>query len=76
MKRWSVILGAVAALASSQAQAGFQVIRWSSGFCQVWNTGVPGLPFQTDRKAVSKTFKTIGEALDARGKLVAAKKCW
>jgi hypothetical protein len=78
MKRWTLLLSAAALclMASNQAQASFQVIRWSSGFCQIWNNDFPGVPFQTDRKAVSKKFKTIEEAWAARGKLVAAKKCW
>jgi hypothetical protein len=50
-------------MASSQAQASFQVIRWTSGFCQIWNNDLPGVvPFQKDHKAVSKKFKTIEEA--------------
>ena len=78
MKRWSLLLSAAALciMVSSQAEARFQVVRWSSGFCQVWNTDLPGVPFQRDYKAVSKKYKTIGEALSARGRLVAAKKCW
>jgi hypothetical protein len=78
MKRWSLVLSAAAVciMASSQAQASFQVVRWSSGFCQVWNNAVPAAPFQRDHKAVSKKYKTIGEALAARGRLVAAKNCW
>jgi hypothetical protein len=78
MKRWSLVLSAAAVciMASSQAQASFQVVRWSSGFCQIWNNAVPAVPFQRDRKAVSKAYGTFGEAFAARGRLVAAKKCW
>jgi hypothetical protein len=79
MKRWSVLLStaALCVMASSQAQASFQVIRWTSGFCQIWNNDLPGVvPFQKDHKAVSKKFKTIEEAWVARGKLVVAKTCW
>ena len=78
MKRWSLILSAAAVciMASSQAQADFQVVRWTSGFCQIWDTKLPANPIQRDHKAVSKKYKTFGEAFAARGKLVAAKKCW
>ena len=78
MKRWSLVLSAAAVciMASSQAQASFQVVRWSSGFCQIWNNAVPAVPFQRDRRAVSKKYRTFGEAFAARGRLVAAKKCW
>jgi hypothetical protein len=78
MKRWSLVLSAAAVciMASSQAQASFQVVRWTSGFCQIWDNNLPRNPIQRDYKAVSKKYKSFGEAFAARGRLVAAKKCW
>ena len=78
MKRWSLILSAAAicVVASSQAQASYQVIRWTSGFCQIWNHSVPTKPFPNDFKAVSRSYKTFDKALAARTKLVGKKACW
>jgi hypothetical protein len=78
MKRWYIILSvaAMAMMASNQARADFQVIRWTSGFCQIWDHAVPTMPIAGDFKAVSKRFKTFGEAWSERGKLIGRGTCW
>ena len=78
MKRWSAALSAAAicVMASSQAQASYQVIRWNSGMCQVWNHAMPGKPWTSDYKAVSRPTKTFNKALAVKMKLVGKKVCW
>jgi hypothetical protein len=78
MKRWSVVLSAAAicVMASSQAQASYQVIRWTSGFCQVWNHAIPGKPWPNDYKAVSRPYKSFNKALAVKMKLVGKRACW
>ena len=76
--RWSLILSAAAIsiVASSQAQADYSIIRWTSGFCQVWNNSTPWKPFPNDYKTGRKTFKTFGDAMAARRQLIARRQCW
>ena len=79
MKRVSLILGVVAIsfVASSQTEASYQIIRWPSGFCQIWNNS-------NSRQAVSKrlkktgrkTFKTFEAATAVRAQLAARRQCW
>ena len=78
MKRWSLILSAAAicVVASSQAQASWSVIRWKSGFCQVWDNAVPTKPWPKDYKVVSRPHKTFAGAWARRMKLVGKKACW
>jgi hypothetical protein len=78
MKRWSVILAAAAIVmsVSSQAHARFQVIRWTSGFCQVWNHSIPGVPFPNDYRAVTPVFADFHQALAAKTDLVGQRVCW
>ena len=78
MKRWSLILSvaAISIAASTQAQASYQIIRWTSGFCQIWDQSNPIKPFSNDYKAGRKTFKTFDAATAMRAKLVAHRQCW
>ena len=57
MNRWSLILSvaAICTLASSQAQASYQILRWTSGFCQIWNHAIPGKPLTNDFKARARS---------------------
>ena len=77
MKLFSLILGvaAISIAAASQAKANYQIIRWTSGYCQIWDQSIPTKPFPNDYKAGKKTFKTFGEAAATRAKLVAARQC-
>ena len=78
MKRWTLILSTVAVciMASSQAQASWSVIRWKSGFCQVWDNAIPTKPWPADYAVVSRPYKTLGKALSKRTRLVGKKACW
>ena len=76
--RWSLILAAAAIgiVASSQAQASYSLIRWTSGFCQVWDNSTPWKPFPSDYKAGRGTFKTFNAAMATKRQLVARRQCW
>lgn len=78
MKLLSAIFsaGVISIAAAGQAQADYQVIRWTSGFCQIWNQSTPHRPFTNDFKAGRKTFKTFAAATETRARLVAARQCW
>jgi hypothetical protein len=77
MKRLTLILSvaAICAVASSQAQASWSVIRWNSGFCQAWDSAVPFKPPAGQYKVVSRSYKTMDKAMVKRTRLVAKKKC-
>ncbi len=57
---------------SAPAQAApFHLILWSgTGICQIWDDGVPGKPFPSDYKAVSKPVKTFDAALAVKAGLM------
>ena len=78
MKLCSFVLCAIAfgVIASAPAKADFSVIRWNSGWCQIWDHAIPpGKPWTDDWKAVSGGHATIGEALAALDDAVKTKKC-
>jgi hypothetical protein len=62
MTRVSLISSAAAIgfAASTQAQANYQIIRWASGFCQVWDNSFGNKSFSNDYETGRKTFKTFG----------------
>ena len=78
MKRWLLILSAslVSVVASSQAQASYQIIRWTSGYCQIVDQASQYKPVSNDYKTGRKTFKSFGEATVVRAKLVGQHQCW
>ena len=61
---------ALATVAASPAQASFKVIKWSSGFCQVWDNGIPTMPFPPDWRRVSRNHKTWTGAYSAKMRLM------
>jgi hypothetical protein len=77
MKRWSLILCAIAfgASISSPAEASFSVIRWTSGFCQIWDNSIPTVPWPGDWLTVSKSYPTLGGAAAAKSRLLSQGKC-
>ena len=76
--RWSLILAAAAIgiVASSQAQASYSLIRWTSGFCQVWDNSTPWKPFPSDYKTGRVQFQSFDAAMAAKMQLVARRECW
>jgi hypothetical protein len=76
MKHLSLALCAAAVLlATTPAQANFQVIRWTSGHCETWNMSIPTRPFLADYKVVSRTLPTFQQALAAKQALLARRVC-
>ena len=77
MKRWSLIFGIVtmSVAISGQALASFEIIRWSSGYCEVRDQSSPFKPFGSDYKKGRKAFKSFDEATAARAKLIALRQC-
>ena len=51
--------------ASSPAEASFHLIRWQdSGFCQIWDQNVPGVPYPGNYTVViNSEVPTFGDAL-------------
>jgi hypothetical protein len=77
MKQWSLVLFAAAltVAVSSPAHATYQVIRWTSGFCQVWSHAIPTRPFPGDFRAVSPPYRTAARATAELYRLIAARRC-
>ena len=77
MKRLLLILCACALVmaASTQAQARYQILRWSSGFCQIWDSSTPWKPFPSDYKTGVRPFRTFEAAAAMRSKLIARRQC-
>ena len=79
MKRWAFVLGALAigmAASSQQAEANYSIIRWTSGFCQVWDNSTPWKPFPSDYIVGPILFRTFDEAMARKMQLVAHRECW
>jgi hypothetical protein len=51
--------------ATSPAEASFHLIRWQdSGFCQIWDQNVPGVPYPGNYTVViNSEVPTFGDAL-------------
>ena len=77
MKLRSLILGAIAlgVVAATPAKADFMVIRWSSGWCQIWDNGYPGQPLAPDYKPVAIRIATLSDAVGVLNKLIADRIC-
>ncbi len=78
MYRASVMIAAavIYLIGFNQAHASYQIIRWSSGYCQIWDAASPGKPFPGDYKTGRKTFRTFAEATVARARLIAQRQCY
>jgi hypothetical protein len=58
------------------AEAAFHPIRWDgSGYCQVWDQGIPTKPFPSDYKTVSAKVPTLVEALAVKEHLLRKRVC-
>jgi hypothetical protein len=81
MRRISILcaaagLGLAALAATSPAQAAFHLIRWDgTGYCQVWDQGIPTTPFPSDYKTVSMGVPTLVEALAVKERLLRKGAC-
>jgi hypothetical protein len=83
MRRVSLLSGAIllavtALAAPTPAKADpFHLIRWSdSGFCQIWDEGIPTTPWPYNYTIVSTTVPTFFDALNIKNGLLATGACW
>lgn len=71
----SLCAAALALITAQPAEASYKVIRWSTGLCQVWvNAPWNAGPFGW--RPVSPNFRTFGQAVVARDRLIRAGRCW
>jgi hypothetical protein len=82
MRRLSVVcaaagLGLSALAAASPAQADpYHLIRWSdTGFCQIWNEGIPTTPWSYNFIIVGVPVPTFLDALNLKGSLIRTGTC-
>jgi hypothetical protein len=73
-----VILAAVAlaCIAAQPAEASFKVIKWDSGFCQVWNNATPWNAGPIGWRTMSRDYQSLRRAIYKRHRLIRAGQCW
>jgi len=68
-------LAALAAATPAKADP-FHLIRWSdTGFCQIWDEGVPTMPWPANYAVVSATFPTFVDVLTIKSGMLASGAC-
>lgn len=67
---------ALALFAAQPAEASFKVIKWNTGWCQIWNNNTPWNAGPFGWSAVSPNFNTMGEANVAKLDLARKGVCW
>jgi hypothetical protein len=80
MRRMSLAIAAVALSAvtsSAPAKADpFHLIRWSdTGFCQIWDEGIPTMPLSGNYTVVSMTVPTFFDALHVKNGMLWTREC-
>jgi hypothetical protein len=80
MRRMSLALAAIAlsiVAASAPAKANpFHLIRWSdTGFCQIWDEGIPTQPVAGNYIVVSTTLPTFFDALNVKNGMLWTREC-
>lgn len=82
MRKLSILAAAAAVAvttlaASSSANAAYSIIRWEgTGFCQIWDHNIPGLPFPSNYTTVrAATLPTFIDALNAKSGMLSAGTC-
>ena len=80
MRRMSLALAAIALstlAASAPAKANpFHLIRWSdTGFCQIWDEGIPTQPVAGNYTVVSTTLPTFFDALHVKNGMLWTREC-
>lgn len=69
MRRTSMLcaaagLAVTAFVAASPAEAGYHLIRWNdTGFCQIWDEGIPTTPWPSNYHRASISVPTFLDAL-------------
>jgi hypothetical protein len=68
-------LAALAAATPAKADP-FHLIRWSdTGFCQIWDEGIPTMPWPGNYAVVSATFPTFGDVLVIKSGMLESGAC-
>ena len=80
MGRFSLAVAAIAVstiAASAPAKAApFHLIRWSdTGFCQIWDEGIPTQPLPGNYTVVSTTLPTFFDALHVKNGMLWTREC-
>ena len=80
MRRLSLGIAALALsaiAASTPAEAGpYHLIRWSdTGFCQIWDEGIPTQPVAGSYTVVSTTLPTFFDALHVKNGMLWTREC-
>jgi hypothetical protein len=71
----AIALSTLAASAPAKANP-FHLIRWSdTGFCQIWDEGIPTTPWQGNYMVVSVTMPTFLDALTIKSNMIATDAC-
>ncbi len=71
----AIALTALAASAPAKADP-YHLIRWSdTGFCQVWDEGIPTMPWPGNYNVVSMTVPTFIDALSVKNGMLATGEC-
>ena len=81
MRRSSLLCAATLAIATLAASAPakadpFHLIRWSdTGFCQIWDEGIPTAPWPGNYAVVSATIPDFLAALDVKWHMLQTGAC-
>jgi hypothetical protein len=80
MRRLSLAIAAIALstlAVSAPAKADpFHLIRWSdTGFCQIWDEGIPTQPLPGNYTVVSTTLPTFFDALHVKNGMLWTREC-
>ena len=81
MRRISALCAAAgiaftALAATSPAEAAFRVIRWdNTGFCQVWDYGIPTRPWPYNYTVVTHRLPSFGYALAVKDVMLRRHHC-
>ena len=71
----AIALSALAASAPAKADP-FHLIRWSdTGFCQIWDEGIPTQPVAGNYTVVSMTVATFFDALNLKNGMLWTREC-
>jgi hypothetical protein len=80
MRHLSLAIAAIAlstVAATAPAKAGpYHLIRWSdTGFCQIWDEGIPTEPRAANYTVVSMTVATFFDALNVKNGMLWTREC-
>lgn len=72
----TVAVAITAIAASSSAEAAYSLIRWEgTGYCQIWDHGIPTQPYPSNYTTVSAQLPTFLDALNTKSGMLASGAC-